>query len=309
VREHAPFQFDVAIIDEAGQLTIPAILGALRFAKRFILVGDEKQLPPLVLSKEASDEGLSESLFGILKLKDYGYTKNRVQLESSCVSLKVQYRMNMWISHFASKVFYDGQLIPHPSVAHNLLHVEPSKLTRKVERASIVRAIDPMAPMVFLDVFGHQERAKTSDAEALAVRELVAGLLARGIAQQDIGIIAPYRAQVASLRRHLFSDDETASWEALTYDTQLSVDTVDRFQGGERPVIIMSFATTMRPESDSQLRDHLTNPHRLNVALTRAQKKLILVGNASALESLPVFDRLINYCRGLNTIIPYNYDH
>jgi DNA replication ATP-dependent helicase Dna2 len=70
-------------------------------------------------------------------------------------------------------------------------------------------------------------------------------------------------------------------------------------------VIIMSFATTSKPESDSQLRDHLTNPHRLNVALTRAQKKLILVGNASALESLAVFDRLINYCRGFNTLIPY----
>jgi len=56
---------------------------------------------------------------------------------------------------------------------------------------------------------------------------------------------------------------------------------------------------------DSQLRDHLTNPNRLNVALTRAQKKLILVGNASALESLPVFDRLLAYCRGMDTVIPY----
>ena len=304
MKEHAPFQFDVAIIDEAGQLTVPAILGALRFAKRFILVGDEKQLPPLVLSKEASDEGLSESLFSMLKLKDNGFTKNESRSAGSCVSLKVQYRMNKWISHFASKVFYDGQLIPHPSVAHRLLDVEPSKLIRKAERTSIVRAIDPMAPMVFLDVLGTQERAKTSDAEALAVRELVVGLLARGIAQQDIGIIAPYRAQVANLRRHLFSDDETNGWEALSYDTQLSVDTVDRFQGGERSVIIMSFATTTRPELDSQLRYHLTNPHRLNVALTRAQKKLILVGNASALEGLPVFERLVVYCRGLNTVIP-----
>ena len=307
MKEHAPFQFDVAIIDEAGQLTVPAILGALRFAKRFILVGDEKQLPPLVLSKEASDEGLSVSLFSILKLKDYEHTKGEVQSESSCVSLKVQYRMNKWISHFASKVFYNGQLIPHASVANSLLDVVPPKLTRNAEKASIVRAIDPMAPMVFLDVSGIQERAKTSDAEALAVCEIVAGLLSRGIAQQAIGIIAPYRAQVANLRRHLFSDDESNGWEALSYDTQLSVDTVDRFQGGERPVIIMSFATTTRPELDSQLRDHLTNPHRLNVALTRAQKKLILVGNASALESLPVFDRLIHYCRGLNTIFPYDY--
>ena len=162
-----------------------------------------------------------------------------------------------------------------------------------------------MAPMVFLDVSGKQERAKTSDAEALAVREVVAGLLARGIAEQEIGIIAPFRAQVANLRRHLFRDDETIGWEALAYDTQLSVDTVDRFQGGERSVIIMSFATTITPEVNSQLRDHLINPNRLNVALTRAQKKLILVGNASALEGLPVFERLLVYCRGLNTIIPF----
>jgi len=159
--------------------------------------------------------------------------------------------------------------------------------------------------MVFLDVCGDHERAKTSDAEAQAVREVVASLLARGITQQEIGIIAPYRAQVANLRRHPFRDDETIGWEALPFDTSLSIDTVDRFQGGERPAIIMSFATTTKLEADSQLRDHLTNPHRLNVALTRAQRKLILVGNASVLEGLPVFERLINYCRGLNTLIPF----
>ncbi|HXZ06013.1 MAG TPA: AAA domain-containing protein, partial [Ktedonobacteraceae bacterium] len=304
---NAPFQFDVAIIDEAGQLTIPAILGALRFAKRFILVGDEKQLPPLVLSNEAAVAGLSESLFSILKRRDYDYTKNTIQSESSCVSLKVQYRMNKWISYFASKVFYDGQLIPHASVANSLLDVGPSTQIRMVEKALIARAIDPNAPMVFLDVVGNQERAKTSDKEALAIREVVAGLLAQGIAEQAIGIIAPYRAQVANLRRHLFSNDEATGWEALPNDTQLTVDTVDRFQGGERAVIIMSFATTTRPEVDSQLREHLTNPNRLNVALTRAQKKLILVGNAPALESLPYFERLIAYCRGLNTFIPYDY--
>ncbi len=304
-QEYAPFQFDVAIIDEAGQLTVPAILGALRFAKRFILVGDEKQLPPLVLSKEAADAGLAESLFSILKRKDNDYMNDGTQSVSSCVFLKVQYRMNKWISHFASRVFYEGQLIPHVSVANDLLEVATLKPTPRSETPSIVRAIDPLAPMVFLDVCGDHERAKTSDTEAQAVREVVAGLLARGITQQEIGIIAPYRAQVANLRRHLFSDDDATGWEALPLDTSLSVDTVDRFQGGERPVIIMSFATTTRLEADSQLRDHLTNPHRLNVALTRAQRKLILVGNATVLEGLPVFERLINYCRGLNTIIPY----
>jgi DNA replication ATP-dependent helicase Dna2 len=304
--ENAPFQFDVAIIDEAGQITVPAILGALRFAKRFILVGDEKQLPPLVLSKEAADAGLAESLFRKLKRKDADYTKEVMQSISSCVSLKVQYRMNKWISHFASKVFYDGQLIPHASVANSLLDIAPSQPIKYADSPSIERVIDPLAPMVFLHVSGEHERAKTSDDEAIAVREVVAALLERGVAEHEIGIIAPYRAQVANLRRYLFSDDQKIGWGALPFETPLSVDTVDRFQGGERTVIIISFATTSRPEMESQLRDHLTNPNRLNVALTRAKRKLILVGNASVLESLPYFERCINYCRGLNTIIPYN---
>ena len=126
--ENALFQFDVAIIDEAGQLTIPAILGALRFAKRFILVGDEKQLPPLVLSKEAADAGLVESLFSILKRRDNDYTKIDAHTASSCVSLKVQYRMNRWISHFASRIFYDGQLIPHVSIAPSTLRSLPRRI-------------------------------------------------------------------------------------------------------------------------------------------------------------------------------------
>jgi DNA replication ATP-dependent helicase Dna2 len=303
--ENALLQFDVAIIDEAGQLTIPAILGALCFAKRFILVGDEKQLPPLVLSKEAAKAGLAESLFSVLKRLDDDYTKNHSQTVSACVPLKVQYRMNKWISHFASKVFYTGQLIPHTSVANRMLEVTIVKPSLSAETPSITRAIDPLYPMVFLDVRSEHEKAKISDAEARTVREVVAGLLARGIAQEDIGIIAPYRAQVANLRRHLFSDDAMIGWQALPPDTPLSVDTVDRFQGGERPVIIMSFATTTTPEAESQLREHLTDQHRLNVALTRAQRKLILIGCAPALEELPIFQRLLTYCRGMKMIIPH----
>jgi len=304
--ENAPLQFDVAIIDEAGQLTIPAILGALRYTKRFILVGDEKQLPPLVLSKEAAEAGLKESLFSTLKGIDNSYMKDQNQTVSACVPLKVQYRMNKWISHFASRVFYDGQLIAHSSVANRIVDAPTPKSLLRAETPSIARAIDPLSPLVFLDVRGEYEKAKISDAEARTVREVVAALLARGIAQQEIGIIAPYRAQVANLRRHLFGDDTTIGWQALPFDTPLSVDTVDRFQGGERPVIIISFATTTTPEVESQLRDHLTDPNRLNVALTRAQRKLILVGDASALLELPIFQRLLTYCRGLNTIILYD---
>src|SRR5947208_8741600 len=94
--EESALQFDVAIIDEASQLTVPAILGALRLAKRFILVGDEKQLPPLVLSKEAAEKGLADSLFSYLKHLNDDYMKEHCEEDrtvNACVSLRMQYRM------------------------------------------------------------------------------------------------------------------------------------------------------------------------------------------------------------------------
>ncbi len=325
-----PLQFDVAIIDEASQLTIPAILGALRFAQRFILVGDEKQLPPLVLSKEAAEQGLSDSLFSYLKRMDDGYRKHHPQEAPACVSLTTQYRMNKWISNFASKVFYEGKLEAAPSIARRVLEWSPAgrrpgigainrsstinrgstinrEPTRPLENPAIIQALQPAYPLVFLDVTPaiSQRMAKSSDAEARAVRDIVRGLLICGIEQKDIGIIAPYRAQVANIRRHLLSDDLESGWQGLSPDTPMSIDTVDRFQGGERMVIIISFATSQAPEAQSQLREFLTNPNRLNVALTRAQRKLILVGCAAALRELPYFGRLLAYCESMKTVFAY----
>jgi DNA replication ATP-dependent helicase Dna2 len=308
-RENALLQFDVAIVDEASQLTIPAILGPLRLARRFILVGDEKQLPPLVLSKEAAEQGLSDSLFSYLKQLDDDYTKEQSAGESACVSLRTQYRMNRWISNFSSRVFYEGALVAAPTVAMRVLELAATSMQAVQETSTVQQALQPAYPLVFLDVRGDEgikAGSKSSNAEARAVRAVVQGLLARGIGQQDIGIIAPFRAQVANIRRHLFSDDSASGWQGLAPATPLSVDTVDRFQGGERMVIIMSFATAQAPESSSPLREFLTNPHRLNVALTRAQRKLIVVGCASALEGLPYFERLLKYCRSMQTVITYD---
>jgi DNA replication ATP-dependent helicase Dna2 len=330
--ESTGLHFDIAIIDEAGQLTVPAILGALRFARRFILVGDEKQLPPLVLSTEAAEQGLSESLFKILKRLDDDYTNSHPLTMSACVPLRTQYRMNKWIANFSSTVFYEKKLIAHPSVANRRLVYTSAHRAPADERPMIATTLEPQFPLVFLDVREHREvsampkyketvgtgsaqgtipttpvrstgEAKQSNAEAQAIREIVAGLQARGIALQDIGIIAPFRAQVANIRRHLFSADAAGHWRPLPADAPISVDTVDRFQGGERMVIIMSFATQHPLPAESPRRDFLTNPHRLNVALTRAQRKLILVGSVPALEGLPVFQRLITYCRSMRTLI------
>ncbi len=156
-----------------------------------------------------------------------------------------------------------------------------------------------------MDVRGAQEHAKANDAEARTVRAIVAELLTHGIPEAGIGIIAPYRAQVANLRRHLFSDDAESGWRGLPSYSPLSIDTVDRFQGGERMVIIISFATATPPAAESLQRDFLTNPNRLNVALTRAQRKLILVGCAPALATLPTFKRLLAYCQRLNALVSH----
>ncbi|MGH2478605.1 MAG: AAA domain-containing protein, partial [Ktedonobacteraceae bacterium] len=220
------------------------------------------------------------------------------------VPLRVQYRMHDVISTFASRLFYRGQLRAHYSVAHrrlNLLQALPGSTS---VQGAVLQAMRADLPLVFLNVRGEGSEAevKLSNAEACVVRELIGGLLARGVGEDEIGVIAPYRAQVANLRRHLFSDETTSNWNALPLDTPLSIDTVDRFQGGERSIIIISFATATTPPAESQLRDHLTNPHRLNVALTRAQRKLILVGNASALEEMALFKRLLAYCRELHTV-------
>ncbi len=307
-RENMGLAFDVAIIDEAGQLTVPAILGALRFVKRFILVGDEKQLPPLVLSKEAAAEGLGASLFSSLKSLDDDYTNSHPLTISACVPLRVQYRMNRWIANFSSTVFYEKQLYAHESVAHRCLEYRNKRPEANGAETTIGRALDPRYPLVFLDVRDEatDTEAKQSNAEAQAVRDIVGELLTRGIEPRDIGIIAPYRAQVANIRRHLFRAQGAGDWPGLQPGVPLSVDTVDRFQGGERSVIIMSFATSQEPASMSQRREFLINPHRLNVALTRAQRKLILVGSVPALENLPTFSRLITYCRSMNTVIAHH---
>ena len=303
-QDTAPMQFDVAIIDEASQLTVPAIMGVLRFVKRFILVGDDKQLPPLVLSKEAAEQGLADSLFSMLKRHEEQYTEKHPDTLSACVALKSQYRMNRWISHFSSTVFYEKQLIAHESAANRRLSVVAPSASGWLEPAAITRAIAPEFPLVFVDVRGEQENGvlKASNAEAFAVRDIVRGLLERGIREEEIGIIALYRAQVANIRRVLFEGDTASGWAGLPVTTPLSVDTVDRFQGGERSVVILSFATTSEPEINSLRREFLTNGNRLNVALTRAQHKMILVGCVSALEHLPIFDRLITYCRSMKTV-------
>ncbi len=255
--------FDRVVVDEAGQLDEPSTLGPLALGKRFVLGGDHLQLPPVVLSRgEDPDQpvGLERSLFERL-----------FEISGTMVSsLKVQYRMNRAVQDIPSRLFYDGTLIPSAEAAQRRLRVGPAP---DPEMAGI---LDPDCPVVFVDVPG-QDSGKTSPEEARIVARIVEGLQLCGVSLEQVGIITPYKAQQALIRRSLPDSAHV-----------ISVDTVDRFQGGEREVIILSLA-----RSDN-VTSFLADRKRLNVSLSRARSKLILLGHGPVLDGHPLFSAILD---------------
>lgn len=279
-------RFDLVIIDEAAQLTVPAALGPLRFGERFVLIGDHKQLPAVVLSKprpweggaaEGPENDLDVSLFEIL------IREVEASGAAGLVRLRDQYRMNEAICAVPSKLWYGGELRPAGR------DIAEGRLQMALE-ASGPPAISPDRPIVFLDVDPDDSGGpRTNAAEGRVVRRLVADLARRGVRMQDgagrgqIAVIAPFRAQVALLRREL-EEEFPGKEEAI----RAMVDTVDRFQGSESDVVILSFANW-----NEDVHDLLRDERRLNVALTRARHKLILVGSARVLRTVPIYAALL----------------
>jgi len=249
--------FDVAVVDEAGQLTEPGTLAATTLAARFVLVGDHQQLPPVVQSE---DETLTTSLFERLieEFPDAG------------VMLDRQYRMAQHIQAFASREFYDGRLRPATG----------SVAAQRIDDVDGV-ALDALPGhlrdrVAFVDPDGAQS-GNTNHDEAEAVAEVVDAYRAAGVPREDIGVIAPFRAQVAVLNTML---------------PDVAVDTVDRFQGSSKEVIVVSFVATGALDGPI-----FEDYRRINVALTRAKKALVLVGDAAALGTDPVYGRMVEWAR------------
>ena len=263
----AKTKFDVAIIDEASQATIPSILIPIAKARRFILAGDHKQLPPTIISAKAGD--LEKTLFEEL-IKIY---PSKSQL------LNVQYRMNKLLMKFPNKEFYNNGLKSDASVD-------------EIKIDDLLNSNNHEEALLFINTSNvdNNREAHLKDSKSImnqleseiAVR-IAKDYLDAGISEEDIGIISPYADQV----------------KVIQEKTPVEVKTVDGFQGREKEIIIIS---TVRSNDDGNI-GFLKDLRRLNVAITRAKRKLIIVGNKETLKNSPTYTRLIEFVENENLLV------
>ncbi|ETO01273.1 hypothetical protein RFI_36167, partial [Reticulomyxa filosa] len=323
-------RFDYCLVDEAGQvyifyvkcnkmdkqLTEPQVLGPIRKAQRFILVGDSNQLPPLVKNKIALKNGMNISLFQRLS------TAN-----SHCVaSLSIQYRMNEDILSLANQLIYKNQMkcatldVASQSLSISSLdiaqHLDKCQYSQQI-REWLRYALDPSKKVVFLntdklypveDIMPNNEaKTNANEKEAEIVKLCVNGLLECNVKSCQIGVMSPFVAQLKMIEAKLqqirapVSPSQQRRFENSIYsqilhnsqgistnvDQNMLLDTIDRFQGRDCDVIILSLKHT---PLDRKVASILHDWRRVNVALTRAKKKLIVIGSEAcflniALES------------------------
>jgi predicted DNA helicase len=278
--------FDTVFIDEAAQALEPGCWIPIAKAERVVLVGDHHQLPPTVKSEKAAREGLRETLF----------EKCIKRQPATARTLTVQYRMHEHIMAFSSQQFYSGQLQAHQSVKHAGLAAYDQRFAPDLP----VEFLDT-AGLNFLEVTIHESRSTANPEEADLLLKRLSQLLARleprdsavhGHAQKPltIGVIAPYRAQINYLKDAI---EESSALNSLLEDRTLSVGTVDSFQGQERDVIAISL-TRSNQHGDIGF---LSDIRRMNVGMTRARRKLLLVGDSSTLSANAFYRDLLAYVK------------
>ena len=264
-------KFGTLFIDEAAQALEAACWIAIRKADRVVLAGDHCQLPPTIKCMEAMRGGLDKTLM-----------QHIVHNKPEVVSLlKVQYRMNDEIMRFSSDWFYHGQLTSAPEVKYRSI-------------------LDYDTPMVWVNTEGmdcNEEfvgesfgRINKQEA-ALCIEELKKYITKIGKERLleeriDFGVISPYKAQVQYLRQLIKKDAFFKPFRPF-----ITINTVDGFQGQERDVILISL---VRANEDGQI-GFLSDLRRMNVAITRARMKLIILGDASTLTKHPFYKKLFDY--------------
>jgi superfamily I DNA and/or RNA helicase len=259
--------FDWCVLDEASQGTEPVCWIALQYAGRLILAGDPFQLPPTILSAEAVAGGLRVSLIERLMNQMDPRIARR---------LAVQYRMHERIMAFSSTEFYEGSLTASTMVRHHLLQDLPGIATNELTAT----------PLDFIDTAGAsydetvepEGESRFNQKEAELVLQKVQALLEAGLAPAGMAIITPYSAQVRLLRE-------------LLRQPEIEIDSVDGFQGREKEAVIVSLVRS-NPEGEIGF---LEDIRRMNVALTRARRKLIVIGDSATIGAHPFYQRMIAY--------------
>ncbi|XP_069030561.1 DNA replication ATP-dependent helicase/nuclease DNA2 [Embiotoca jacksoni] len=290
-------RFDFCIIDEASQISQPICLGPLFYAKRFVLVGDHQQLPPIVQNREARSLGMDESLF------------KRLELHSEAViKLNVQYRMNRQIMSLSNSVMYDGRLECGSERTATALLTLPFLLSVQSELSSytlthpqhdlswIQATLLPRNAVCFLDcsmvpaLESVEQGGISNHTEATLLHILLSLLIKAGCKPGDIGVIAPYRQQLKSISALLQSSAFTG----------VEVNTVDKYQGRDKSLIVLSFVRSTAEEGN--LGELLKDWRRLNVAITRAKHKLLMVGSATTLRRYTPVEKLLDHLQQENMI-------
>lgn len=305
-------QFDLAVIDEASQILEPNIIGLLtsrhgeeRAIRKFILIGDHKQLPAVVQQSDAEviveDETLkaihltscANSLFERLIL-----TERAAGRTDFIGTLHKQGRMHPDIADFANRRFYAKEQLECVPLAHQLEQTLPYHEVSEDETDDILKT----HRMIFIPSkscrqLNVSEKVNTEEARIIAdlLHRLHRQLGSDFNPQKSVGVIVPYRNQIAMIRKEI----EKLGIPGLE---EISIDTVERYQGSQRDIILYSFTIQSRYQLDfltanTFYEDGQPIDRKLNVAITRARKQLVLTGNEATLRQNPLFAELIDYIK------------
>ncbi|KAJ1799779.1 ATP-dependent RNA helicase [Coemansia sp. RSA 2399] len=279
----AKFQFRTVLIDESTQASepeclIPLVMGA----RQVVLIGDHQQLGPVIVSKTAASAGLSQSLFERLVL--LGLRPHR---------LVVQYRMHPCLSEFPSNFFYEGSL-------------QNGVTAQERTRSGIgFPWPNPDKPMMLLACGGAEEIASSGTSyinrfEASACEKIVTCMLKANLSPEQIGVITPYEGQRSWIVHHM---SQAGSLVGSLYK-DVEVASVDAFQGREKDYIIVSCVRN----NDHHGIGFLSDPRRLNVALTRARYGIIVLGSPRALSRNPLWYELLSYYKAHGVLVEGQLD-
>ena len=300
-------KFGTLFIDEAAQALEAACWIPMRRASRVILAGDHWQLPPTVKSIAALRAGLGKTLMERI-------AENKPEVVTL---LKIQYRMNEEIMRFSSDWFYGGQVESAPQIKYRSIldfdhpiswidtSNEENQITIEGEDApedsastsSSSSAANQNPDLNFKEQFVGESYGRINKAEAeltlLTLAEYFTKIGKQRVLSEsiDVGIISPYRAQVQYLKKLIKKYEFFKPYRRL-----ISVNTVDGFQGQERDVILISL---VRSNDEGQI-GFLKDLRRMNVAMTRARMKLIILGNKDTMTQHPFYKKLWEYVEGLN---------